>query len=166
VAGLGDDELLAGLGLLARDKHRNDAAMIEHIAEVDRRRLYAREGWSSMFLYCVGGAAAVGGGDVEADPGGAAGPAVSDRPRPGRGGELHLGGISLLAAHVTAENHRSVLERARGKTCKEIEKLVAELAPRPDVPASIRKVPSSGASQASFEVAARRRPADHSPRGR
>lgn len=49
----GDDELLAALDLLARGKRRNDAAMLAHIAEVDRRRLYAGKGYSSMFEYCV-----------------------------------------------------------------------------------------------------------------
>jgi hypothetical protein len=155
VAGLEDDELLAGLGALARDKHRNDAAMLEHIAEVDARRLYAREGWTSMFLYCV---------EVLRLSEGA----TSKRVRAARlarrfpivfdliaSGELHLGGISLLAAHLTDDNHLSVLERARGKTCRQIEKLVAELAPRPEVPASVRKLPSSQSSQssqASFDV--------------
>jgi hypothetical protein len=36
-----------------------------------------------------------------------------------------------------------VLDRVRKKTCKQIEKLVAEVAPRPDVPGSVRKLPSS-----------------------
>jgi hypothetical protein len=151
VDGLGDDELLAGLGLLARDKHRSDALMLEHIAEVDRRRLYAREGWSSMFVYCVCVlrlSEAAASKRIRAARLARRFPVVLDLVA---GGDLHLGGISLLAAHVTAENHLSVLERARGKTCKEIEKLVAELAPRSDVQASIRKVPSSGSTQSAFD---------------
>jgi len=45
-------------------------------------------------------------------------------------GELHLTGITQLAAHLTEENHRAVLTRAKHLTMREIEKLVAEIAPR------------------------------------
>jgi hypothetical protein len=143
---VGDDELLAGLLGLARDKRANDAAMLAHVAEVDRRRLYAREGWSSMFVYCV---------EVLRLSEGAAWKRIGAAPLARKypliidliaSGELHLGGVALLSKHLTDENHRSVLDRARGKTCRQIEKLVAALAPRPDVPASLRKLPRSKTS--------------------
>jgi hypothetical protein len=47
----------------------------------------------------------------------------------------------MLAPHLTAENHEAVLARAGGLSRREIEDLVAELAPRPDVPSSVRKLP-------------------------
>jgi hypothetical protein len=47
----------------------------------------------------------------------------------------------MLNPHLTPENHQSVLARASGRSRREIEALVAELAPRPDVPCSVRKVP-------------------------
>jgi hypothetical protein len=110
VAGLGDDELLAELAALARDKHRNDAAMLAHIAEVDDRRLYAREGYSSMFEYCCHALRLSEG-------------AAAKRLRAARvarrfpmvigmvaAGELHLAGIDVLAAHLTECNHRAVIE--------------------------------------------------------
>ena len=36
-------------------------------------------------------------------------------------GALHLSGLSVLAAHLTEENHRAVLVRARGMTRRQIE---------------------------------------------
>src|SRR2546422_8372964 len=57
-------------------------------------------------------------------------------------GSINLTTIRLLAPHLTAENHRSVLEAARGKRTHEVEKIVASLAPKPDVTDSIRKLPS------------------------
>src|SRR6185312_2533991 len=57
-------------------------------------------------------------------------------------GELHLTGIKLLAPHLTPDNHVQVLERARGKSKRAIEQLVAELAPQPDVPERLRKHPT------------------------
>lgn len=50
---------------------------------------------------------------------------------------IHLTGIVLLSPHLTDENHAELLERARFRTKREIQKLIAEVAPRPDVPAII-----------------------------
>jgi len=41
-----DDELLRRLGTLLRDSRRTEAALVAHIGEVDRRRLYAHEACS------------------------------------------------------------------------------------------------------------------------
>jgi hypothetical protein len=56
-------------------------------------------------------------------------------------GRLHLAGISKLAPHLTAANRDALLGRAVHKTKRQIEDLVAELAPRPDVPSLVRKLP-------------------------
>ncbi|HEU0107947.1 MAG TPA: HNH endonuclease, partial [Vicinamibacteria bacterium] len=58
-------------------------------------------------------------------------------------GAMSLTSVRLLRRHLTPENHVAVLARACGKRRREIEALVAELAPRPDVPTSIRKLPTS-----------------------
>lgn len=52
-----------------------------------------------------------------------------------------LAGISELKAHLTDANYKDVLARATHKTKREIKELVAELAPKPDVPPTIRKRP-------------------------
>jgi hypothetical protein len=57
-------------------------------------------------------------------------------------GRLHLSGIAILAPHLTEENCEAVLARAEGKSKKRIEELVAELQPKPDVPAVIRRLPA------------------------
>ena len=56
-------------------------------------------------------------------------------------GDLHLTAIKLLGPHLTLDNHVQVLERARGKSKREVEQLVAEIAPKPDVPNRLRKLP-------------------------
>jgi hypothetical protein len=56
-------------------------------------------------------------------------------------GRLHLSAIALLAPHLTAQNRDALLARATHKTKRQIEELVAEIAPRPDAPAVIRKLP-------------------------
>ena len=57
-------------------------------------------------------------------------------------GRLHLSAIGRLAPHLTEANREAVLGRAAHRSQREIEELVAELAPRPDVAASIRKLPA------------------------
>lgn len=57
-------------------------------------------------------------------------------------GRLHLSGIALLGPHLTHENCEQVLVRASHRSKRQIEELIAELAPRPDVPATIRKLPA------------------------
>jgi len=54
---------------------------------------------------------------------------------------LSLTSVRMLSPHLTPENHETVLDRASGRSRREIEALVAELAPRPDVPSSVRKLP-------------------------
>jgi hypothetical protein len=57
-------------------------------------------------------------------------------------GRLHLSGIEKLAPHLTDENYEAVLARATHQSKRRIEEPVAELAPKPDVRPSIRKLPN------------------------
>ena len=56
-------------------------------------------------------------------------------------GSITLTTVCLLAAHLTRENHRAVLDEARHKSKREVEVLVARLRPLPPVPSSVRKLP-------------------------
>ena len=55
---------------------------------------------------------------------------------------MTLTSVRILGRHLTPENHQAVLEKAKGRSRRQIEALVAELAPRPDVPSSVRKLPT------------------------
>jgi hypothetical protein len=48
----------------------------------------------------------------------------------------------MLSPALTEMNHESVVARASGRSRRAIEALVAELAPRPDVPSSVRRLPT------------------------
>src|SRR5262249_49632372 len=50
---LSDDALLHRLSELLGQSRRLEAEIVAHIAEVDARRLYAREAARSMFAYCT-----------------------------------------------------------------------------------------------------------------
>jgi hypothetical protein len=56
-------------------------------------------------------------------------------------GRLHLSGIGILHRHLNEANRDSLLRKATHKSKRQIEELVAELAPKPDVKATMRKLP-------------------------
>jgi hypothetical protein len=57
-------------------------------------------------------------------------------------GRLHLSAVRLLVPHLTEANYQTVLDEASHRSKREVEQIVARLQPRPDVPSSIRKLPS------------------------
>jgi hypothetical protein len=139
---LSDDELLRGLARLLFQSRRVEADLVAHIAEVETRRLYARHAFPSMFLYCTN---VLHLSEAEAYLRITAARAARQHPAllaMLADGRLHLSGIAKLAPHLTRENRDSLLSRAAHKSKRQIEELLAELAPRPDVPGVIRKLPA------------------------
>jgi hypothetical protein len=138
---LSDDDLLASLADLLRQSRRVEAPLVAHIAEVQARRLYARFACTSMFKYCTD---VLHLSECEAYYRIAVARATLEHPvlrEMLSDGRLHLTAIACLAPHLTTENRDAVLARAVHKSKREIEELVAELAPRPDVPSVMRKLP-------------------------
>jgi hypothetical protein len=136
-----DDDLLRRLGELLQKSRRVEADLVAHIGEVDARRLYAREAASSMFVYCT---ERLNLSEHEAYL--RIKVARHSREHPQllemlAKGRLPLSAIARLAPHLTKANREAVLSRAAGKSKREIEELIAELSPSPDVPATIRKLP-------------------------
>jgi hypothetical protein len=66
-----------------------------------------------------------------------------------RAGRVHMTGLRLLAPHLNADNVTAVLGEAAGKSMRQIEELIARLAPKPPVPTVIRRVPAQVAPQAT-----------------
>jgi HNH endonuclease len=143
---LSDDELLKRLSALLGQSRRIEWELVAHIGEVDERRLYAREACDSMFVYCT---EVLHLSEHEAYLRIAAARAAREHPMLLAmlgDGRLHISGIAKLAPHLTLANREVLLERATHKSKRQIEVLVADLAPRPDVPASIRKLPAPSAA--------------------
>ena len=138
---LTDGELLLRLADILRQSRRNEADLVAHIAEVDARRLYAREASPSMFAYCT---ERLHLSEAEAYLRIAAARASREHPillAMLADGRLHLTAIAKLAPHLTPDNRDAVLKRATHCSKRQVEELAAELAPRPDAPALIRKLP-------------------------
>ena len=138
---LTDGELLLRLADILRQSRRSEAELVAHIGEVDARRLYAREASPSMFAYCT---ERLHLSDAEAYLRIAAARASRQHPillAMLADGRLHLTAIAKLAPHLTPDNREAILERATHCSKRQAEELAAELAPRPDAPALIRRLP-------------------------
>ena len=122
-----DDELLRRLSDLLGRSRRDEADLVAHIGEVDRRRLYAREASPSMFAYCT---EVLHLSEAEAYLRIAAARAAREHPlllTLLADGRLHLTAIAKLAPHLTPENREDILNRAAHRSKREIEELVAEI---------------------------------------
>jgi len=136
-----DDELLRRLGDLVSRSRRVEADLVSHLGEADERRLYAREACPSMFVYCT---ERLHLSEAEAYLRITVARAAREHPRlltMLSDGRLHLSGIAKLAPLLTRENRDELLGRATHLSKRRIVELVAELAPRPDAPAVIRRLP-------------------------
>lgn len=142
-----DDELLRRLSELLCDSRRTEVDLVAHVGEVDGRRLYARFASPSMFVYCtrvlhLSGAEAYL--RITAARAAREHPVLLEMLSDGR---LHLSGVARLAPHLTRENRDAILRRAVHRSKRQIDELIAELHPRPDVPALVRKLPDRGRAQ-------------------
>jgi 5-methylcytosine-specific restriction endonuclease McrA len=143
-----DDELLLCLSGLLRQSRRVEADLVAHVGEVDARRLYAREASPSMFAYCT---QVLHLSEFEAYLRITVARAARQHPvllERLREGSLHLTAIAKLAPHLTRENWETVLARATHRTKREVEELIAELAPRPDAPTVVRRLPDRSTATA------------------
>ncbi|HUF50722.1 MAG TPA: hypothetical protein VMN60_07815 [Longimicrobiales bacterium] len=137
-----DADLLVRVREAASHERRATATVIALLMELDTRRLYLGEGYSSLFTYCtqvlhLSEHAAYG--RIEAARAARRFPALLVRLEEGT---LTLTSLCLLAPHLTAANHEAVLDEACHKSKREVEQIVARLSPKSDVAATLRKVPA------------------------
>ena len=139
---LTDAELLAQVTRAAKQERAATAHLIALLAEVDARRLYLGEGYSSLFTYCTQAlhlSEHAAYGRIEAARAARRFPVVMEFLADG---SLNVTTIGLLAPHLTDDNHQSLLVSARYKSKRDVERMVAALRPLPAVPSSVRKLPA------------------------
>jgi 5-methylcytosine-specific restriction endonuclease McrA len=143
LSSLSDATLLAEAIRAAGAERRATADLVALLAEVDSRRLYLGQGYPSLFAWCTGALRL-------------SEPAAYSRITAARAarrypmivaqladGDVTLTTITLLAAHLTDENHETLLEAARQKSKRDVERLVASLVPQPDIASSLRRLPAA-----------------------
>jgi hypothetical protein len=139
---LGDTDLLTGLTRLLGTERQTTAALLAHLAEVDARRLYLPAACSSMHGYCVqqlGLAEDAAFKRIHAARAARRFPVLFDAIADGR---LHLSAVVMLAPHLTDANVAELVARASHRSKADLARLLAEHAPRPDLPTVLTPVPA------------------------
>ncbi len=139
---LSDGELVARVNSLATRERGATAVLVAHLAELDTRDVHLRAGYGSLFAYCRDALALSepeAYNRVEAARAARRFPVILEILS---AGAINLTTVRLLAPHLTAANHREVLDSVRGKGKAFVEETVARLSPRPDVPPSLRRLPA------------------------
>jgi len=150
---LSDADLLRRLLVLAGRERESTVELVAHLAELDARKLHLAEGFGSLFSYCTGAlrlAEHAAYNRIEAARASRRFPAILDLLADG---SLSLSTVRLLAPHLRPDNFEALVATAKGRSKREVEALVARLAPRPDGVASVRKLPASAPSGASRPAA-------------
>jgi hypothetical protein len=141
-AQLSDEALLAKVKLLSEQSREITVELIAHLAVLDQRKRYRAEGTATLFRYCtevlrLSEAAAYN--RIKAVRAVRKFPVILDRLADA---SVNLTTVKLLAPHLTSANHEAVLAEAAGMRKRQVEKLVARLAPKPDAPSTFRKLPA------------------------
>lgn len=149
IAQLSDAELLRRLPLLVGVERESTADVVEHLVEVERRRLYLEQACSSLNKYCEERLLY----DEDSSFKRARAAKVAVRfPRALeelRSATMHLTSLVLLAPHLTEQNADALFTEASGKSRREIELLLARRFPGPDVPPKIQPLTESPAGSQS-----------------
>jgi hypothetical protein len=123
--GLSNRELLTRLEKLHGTEREVQLNILFHLIEIDRRRLYLKMAYSSLFEFCTGHlnySKSAAGRRISAAR------CIGRFPRVAelfRSGELNLCAVSMIAGILTRENAAEVLSWVRGRPFKDVELLVA-----------------------------------------
>lgn len=135
-----DRVLLDQLKKLVAQERGTLANLLAHLAEVDSRRLYAPEGYAAMHLYCEG---ALGLGENAAARRLTAARLARRHPEvlaAVADGRLTLTTVCLLAPYADHPGFADWIELSAHRTKRQVQELLAERFPRPDVPTMLRPV--------------------------
>jgi hypothetical protein len=140
---LGDEELFAELARLAKEERGAVAKLIAHLVALDARGAHLARGYPSLFVYCrealhLSEHEAYNRIEV----------ARAARVFPELLGLIHEGALTptsarVLAPSLTKENSERLLSAAAYRSKRDVEELIAQERPRPDVAALVRKLPEA-----------------------
>ena len=149
LTGVPDHVLLRDLASLVTRDRATTSELLQHLAEVDERRLHLPAGYPSLYRYCV--AELCMSEDtaykrIQAARAAREFPGILDRIEDGR---LHLTAVVFLAPHLTVENANELLETSSHKTKSELEHVLAARFPKADVPTVLQVIPAPRATESA-----------------
>src|SRR5690554_5948122 len=140
LSSLSDDDLHAAVRRLTARSNVTLADLLAHLEEVEERGIHRARACATLYAYCQ---YELRMSEDAAFRRAKAARLVHQHPEL-RGivarGELHLTGLLMIAPYLGGPRHTEVIERARFRAKKEIARLIAEIDPKPEVPARIDPV--------------------------
>src|SRR5882672_7280438 len=184
LASISDDQLFATVQHLTARSNVALADLLAHLGEVERRGVHRLRACASLYAYCIYELRL---SEDAAFRRAKAARLVREYPELYDAiakGEIHLTGVLMIGPHLGGERHAEVLRRARFRSKRELLRLLAEIDPKPEVPALVEPIgpaPAGLATHGAFvealagpmrELPPGRRPedwiaesADDTPRG-
>ena len=149
---LSDEELLNNLVKLNSNEITLLVEILEHLIEVDKRRLYLEKGFSSLFSYCVSVlkyCEATAGRRISAIR------CISKFPELLvllREQKVTLTSIVLVSRILTEENFKEVTKAILNQGKAEVERYVSTYLPKKEVRESIKVIPSGAVESPSLSL--------------
>lgn len=138
---LSDKTLMEETAALVKIERQTTAKILEYLGEIDRRRLWLKEGYSSLFDFCV---RYLNYSENEAGRRIHAARCVEEviavKPLL-ESNTLSLTGVSMIAPYVTKENASTLLPQVTGKSKREIEKVLHQHFPESRPQEEFLKIP-------------------------
>lgn len=147
-------ELLSELRALAKAEKLQTVKMLSRLCELGRRGLERETGYSSLFQFCVRDLGFCEGTAYRRTQAAKACARFTRLYELIESGELTLTAVSMLADHLTFENHQRLIRLAKGVGRKELERILAGLTPTEKPAERSRVIAVAAAAAASAPAAA------------
>jgi 5-methylcytosine-specific restriction endonuclease McrA len=128
-----ESALLRDAAAHAAQEREGRNQLVVDIAEIDARKAYRQAGYDSTFSYCVhelGLSKKAAFHRIHVARKAWEFPVVLAALSEGR---LHLTAVRMLASHLSQDNAADLVEAATGKTAMEVDRLLAQRFPRPEL---------------------------------
>jgi hypothetical protein len=132
--GIDDKKLLFDLGELVKVEKQTTAKILKYLNEVDKRKLWRAEGYSSLYDYCT---RKLKYSEGEASRRIQSARSLAKFPELDRVlecKELNLTTLSILSSKLTSENHKELIEESKNKSAFEVKRILATHFPETSLP--------------------------------
>src|SRR5689334_8257231 len=149
LASLPDGELFATVQRLTARSNVALADLLAHLGEVERRGIHRERACASLYAFCRYELRL---SEDSAFRRAKAARFVREYPEPRDAiakGEIHLTGVLMIGPHLGGERHAEILQRARFRSKRELLRLIAEIDPKPEVPARVEPIGPARAGRAT-----------------
>ena len=148
---LDDAALIEKLESLIQHERQHLAPVLACIAETERRKVFADQGYPSMYVYMVRKLRYSEGGAVRRLRASRAASRYPEILSLISDSMISLCAVAFLAPFLTPENHDELLTRAQGLNRIGLERLVVSFAPGRDTKDYVRKLPAPEPSEGDAE---------------